>query len=139
MPSIFLAKTQLSLQFSKIGKTKPVADVLYPGHHGYDPLNVKEMRTIMYATGPQLKSSYVSKPLLMTDHYNLICFLLNIEAQPNNGSWLRVQDMIKSSEEVPFQQPFCHIKSHADPMPIRKLLIFITLIVPKLINCLNII
>lgn len=41
-----------AIQFSEDGKTKPVWDVLYSGHHGYDPYEVKEMRTIMFATGP---------------------------------------------------------------------------------------
>lgn len=80
--------------FSKGGKTKPVWDVIYSGHHGYDPFNTKEMRTIMYARGPGLKRGYTSKPLMMTDHYNLVCHLLDIEAQANNGSWLRVQGFL---------------------------------------------
>jgi hypothetical protein len=80
--------------FSKQGLTKPVWDVIYSGHHGYDPYDVKEMRTIMYARGPGLKENFVSKPLMMTDHYNLICHLLDMEPQPNNGSWLRVQGML---------------------------------------------
>ncbi|XP_074603685.1 glycerophosphocholine cholinephosphodiesterase ENPP6-like [Brevipalpus obovatus] len=83
--------------FSSHGKTRPISDVLYPGHHGYDPYDVKEMRTIFYATGSRLKHGFVSKPLMMTDHYNLICFLLGIEAAPNNGSWNRVQDMVAES------------------------------------------
>jgi hypothetical protein len=78
-------------QFPKQGKTKPVWDVIYSGHHGYDPYNTKEMRTIMFARGPGLRRGFTSKPLMMTDHYNLICHLLDIEAQSNNGSWLRVQ------------------------------------------------
>lgn len=45
----------------------------------------------MFARGPGLKKGYTSKPLMMTDHYNLVCHLLDIDAQPNNGSWLRVQ------------------------------------------------
>jgi len=80
--------------FPKGGKTKPVWDVIYSGHHGYDPFNTKEMRTIMYARGPGLKKGYTSKPLMMTDHYNLVCHLLDIEAQANNGSWLRVQGFL---------------------------------------------
>ena len=49
------------------------------------------MRTIMYARGPGLRKGFRSEPLMMTDHYNLICHLLDINAQPNNGSWLRVE------------------------------------------------
>jgi hypothetical protein len=87
--------------FSKQGKTKPVWDVIYSGHHGYDPYNTKEMRTIMYARGPGLKKGYTSKPLMMTDHYNLMCHLLDIEAQPNNGSWLRVAPFLFDEQGSP--------------------------------------
>ncbi|RWS11085.1 AP-3 complex subunit sigma-like protein, partial [Dinothrombium tinctorium] len=80
--------------FSDSLTTKPVWDVMYPGHHGYDPYKVQQMRTIMFGMGRKLKRNYLSEPLMMTDHYNLICHLLGIEAQPNNGSWLRVQNMI---------------------------------------------
>lgn len=67
----------------------------------------------MYASGPGLKQNYISKPLMMTDHYNLICHLLNIEAQPNNGSWLRVQGMIADSSSIPLDMHFCGNGSHS--------------------------
>lgn len=92
----------IGVQFPKQGKTKPVWDVIYSGHHGYDPFSVKEMRTIMYARGPGLKKNYVSKPLMMTDHYNLMCHLMDIEAQANNGSWIRVQGMLKDETDLPY-------------------------------------
>jgi len=88
-------------KFSKSGKTKPVWDVIYSGHHGYDPYHTKEMRTIMYARGPGLKRGFTSKPLMMTDHYNLMCHLLDIEAQPNNGSWLRVAPFLYEEQGSP--------------------------------------
>ena len=80
--------------FPNSGKTKPVWDVIYKGHHGYDPYATEEMRTIMFARGPGLKKNFTSRPLLMTDHYNLLCHLLDIEAQPNNGSWARVRGFL---------------------------------------------
>lgn len=82
--------------FPESGKTKPVWDVIYTGHHGYDPYLTKEMRTIMYARGPGLKKNFTSQPLMMTDHYNLLCNLLDIESQPNNGSWSRVKSMLST-------------------------------------------
>ena len=91
----------LLFQFSQQGRTKPVWDVIYSGHHGYDPYNTKEMRTIMYARGPGLKKGFTSKPLMMTDHYNLMCHLLDIEAQPNNGSWLRVAPFLYDEQGSP--------------------------------------
>ncbi|RWS22215.1 ectonucleotide pyrophosphatase/phosphodiesterase family member 6-like isoform X4, partial [Leptotrombidium deliense] len=99
--------------FSSGGKTKPVWDVLYTGHHGYDPYEVDQMRTIMYAVGPGLKKNYVNEPLMMTDHYNLICHLLGIEAQPNNGSWLRVQNMLAKSSRTIKRSPIVQ-KSQAN-------------------------
>lgn len=59
------------------------------------------MRTIMYARGPGLKKGFVSKPLMMTDHYNLVCHLMDVEAQPNNGSWIRVQGMLREETDLP--------------------------------------
>lgn len=56
----------------------------------------------MYARGPGLKKNIVSKPLMMIDHYNLICHLLDVQAQPNNGSWIRVQSMLKDEIDEPF-------------------------------------
>lgn len=96
-PILLVADRKYFLRgFSKNGKTKPVWDVVYTGHHGYDPYNTKEMRTIMYARGPGLRKGFTSKPLIMTDHYNLICHLIDIEARPNNGSWSRVKQMLSS-------------------------------------------
>ena len=56
----------------------------------------------MYARGPGLKKNFMSKPLMMTDHYNLMCHLMDIEAQPNNGSWIRVQGMLKDETDLPY-------------------------------------
>lgn len=86
-------------KFKTSGKTIPVWDMIYTGHHGYDPYSVEEMRAFMYAFGPMFKQNFTSKPLMMTDHYNLVCHLLGISANPNNGSWSRVQDMLASKSE----------------------------------------
>lgn len=44
-----------------------------------------------------IKKDYISEPLLMTDHYNLLCYLLGIKAQPNNGTWAKVKHMTSDS------------------------------------------
>lgn len=54
----------------------------------------------MLATGPGLRKGYTAPPLMMTDHYNLVCHLLDINAQPNNGSWLRVEGMLTDESTV---------------------------------------
>jgi len=66
------------------------------GQHGYDPQHYKEMRAIFAATGPFFKKSFVSKSsMIMVDHYNVFCAVLDINhfCHPNNGSWTRVMDM----------------------------------------------
>ena len=34
---------------------------------------------------------------MMTDHYNILCYILGIEAKPNNGTWANVKDMTSDS------------------------------------------
>lgn len=34
---------------------------------------------------------------MMTDHYNLMCYILGIEARPNNGTWTKVKNMTRDS------------------------------------------
>lgn len=46
------------------------------------------MRTIMYGVGPKFKKNYLNEPLIMTDHYNLICNILEIEPLDNDGKIL---------------------------------------------------
>ena len=65
------------------------------GHHGYDPYHVEEMKTLMYASGPKLKKNYLNSPLMMTDHYNLICNLLEMKPLTNDGNWTKVQSMLE--------------------------------------------
>src|SRR5690606_11666773 len=67
----------------------------YTGHHGFDPTTSSEMRAIMLAAGPKLKAGFTSRPIVMTDHYNLICHMLDLEPRPNNGSWSRIKPMLK--------------------------------------------
>lgn len=81
--------------FSDGSKTLPHWDVVYKGHHGYDPYFVNEMKTIMYGLGPKLKKGYENRPLIMTDHYNLICNILEIQARKNDGNWTRVMNMLE--------------------------------------------
>ena len=59
----------------------------------------------MYAFGPKLKRNFTGQALMMTDHYNLVCHLLGIVPNPNNGSWSHVQDMLApEGEEVKFNE-----------------------------------
>jgi len=56
------------------------------------------MRTIMYGFGPAFRKDYISKPLEQVDHYNLFCHLIEIKANPNNGTFSKVQKLLKESE-----------------------------------------
>ncbi|XP_042900836.2 glycerophosphocholine cholinephosphodiesterase ENPP6-like [Parasteatoda tepidariorum] len=75
-------------------KMKPFAERIFKGYHGYDPYKVRDMRTIFYARGPAFKKGYVSSPLQMVDHYQVICRAMGMEPLKNNGSWSRVKDML---------------------------------------------
>lgn len=69
------------------------------GLHGYDPANFTEMRAIFAGTGPAFKSNFQSaSSMLMTDHYNIFCHVLQIDGHPNNGSIERVKDMFKTHD-----------------------------------------
>ncbi|NP_001171539.1 ectonucleotide pyrophosphatase/phosphodiesterase family member 6 precursor [Xenopus tropicalis] len=73
------------------------------GWHGYDN-ELMDMRGVFLAYGPDFKVNFRSAPIRATDIYNLLCNVLGIEPLPNNGSWSRVQCMLRSSAD--FSQPF---------------------------------
>lgn len=81
--------------FRNDDKTKPTWDVIYKGHHGYDPYTTDEMKTIMFGSGPKLKKNYLNSQLMMmTDHYNLICRLLELDPLQNDGNVTNIISMI---------------------------------------------
>lgn len=55
------------------------------GDHGYDNL-LPSMHPFMAASGPDFRQSYKMKTLQSVDLYPLMCYLLQIPAQPNNGT-----------------------------------------------------
>ena len=69
----------------------------YKGTHGY--LNtLSSMWPIFFARGPAFKKGYRSKTFNMVDIYPLMCKLLNIEANPNNGSYSIVEPLLRDSD-----------------------------------------
>lgn len=94
------------MQLRGAGKTIPAWDIIYTGHHGYNPYATEEMRAIMFAYGPKLKQSYVGAPIMMTDHYNLLCYLLGLKPNANNGSWKRVADLVAEKSASQTQNSF---------------------------------
>lgn len=55
------------------------------GDHGYDNL-LPSMHPFMAASGPSFRQGYKMQSLQSVDLYPLMCYLLQIPAQPNNGS-----------------------------------------------------
>lgn len=55
------------------------------GDHGYDNL-LPSMHPFMAASGPSFRQGYKMRSLQSVDLYPLMCYLLQIPAQPNNGS-----------------------------------------------------
>lgn len=55
------------------------------GDHGYDN-SLPSMHPFMAASGPSFRQGYKMRSLQSVDLYPLMCYLLQIPAQPNNGS-----------------------------------------------------
>ncbi|CAL1274325.1 unnamed protein product [Larinioides sclopetarius] len=70
-----------------------LSGVKLQGHHGYDPEEVADMRTIFLASGPDFRKGHITGALSTIDMYNVMCHVLEIPPLPNNGSWERVQSM----------------------------------------------
>ncbi|XP_075037620.1 ectonucleotide pyrophosphatase/phosphodiesterase family member 7-like [Mixophyes fleayi] len=66
------------------------------GDHGFDN-NEMDMKMIFRAFGPDFRSNYTSEPFDSIHIYPLMCKLLGVIPEPNNGSIAFTQDMIASS------------------------------------------
>ncbi|ERE88169.1 ectonucleotide pyrophosphatase/phosphodiesterase family member 6 [Cricetulus griseus] len=64
------------------------------GWHGYDN-ELMDMRGIFLAFGPDFKSNFRAAPIRSVDVYNIMCNVAGITPLPNNGSWSRVECMLK--------------------------------------------
>ncbi|XP_056100238.1 glycerophosphocholine cholinephosphodiesterase ENPP6 [Rhinichthys klamathensis goyatoka] len=93
-PGWFITESKAKLPFWKNGTTE--AEGWQHGWHGYDNQFV-DMRGFFLAQGPDFKTNFRAGPMRTVDVYNVLCKTLGIEAQPNNGSWSRVECMMKSS------------------------------------------
>lgn len=85
-----LAKPDLSRDSNKV----------YQGGHGYDPVQVEEMRTIFLARGPGFKKGFISPPLNQVDHYNAICELLGIPPNKNDGNMEAALNLLSGSSSL---------------------------------------
>ena len=64
------------------------------GDHGYDN-ELPSMKPIFYATGPDFRKGAHSTAIRSVDVYPLLCELLGIEPQPNNGSLEATSDFLR--------------------------------------------
>lgn len=72
------------------------------GEHGFDNQHM-DMKTIFRAFGPDFKKNYLAEPFDSVNIYSLMCELLNIQPEPNNGSLEYTQEMLnyyQSSSDV---------------------------------------
>ncbi|XP_041072763.1 ectonucleotide pyrophosphatase/phosphodiesterase family member 7-like [Carcharodon carcharias] len=71
---------RLKLQFNK-------------GEHGFDN-NLMDMKTIFRAFGPDFKKNYLAEPFDSVHIYSLMCELLKIQPELNNGSLEHTKGML---------------------------------------------
>ena len=67
--------------------------------HGYEP-NDEQMRGIFLAKGKSFKRFYRSQePVYLIDIYSLMCKLLRIKPNPNNGTLSRIDHVLANEDE----------------------------------------
>lgn len=70
------------------------------GNHGYDN-TLRSMQPVFVARGPAFRQNYVKTSMRSVDLYPLMCHILSIRPQPNNGSLLNVKDLLYPEPTVP--------------------------------------
>lgn len=93
-PGWFITENKAKLPFWNNGTE--AAEGWQHGWHGYDNEFV-DMRGFFLAQGPDFKSNYRAGPIRTVDVYNVLCKTLGMNPLPNNGSWSRVECMMRSS------------------------------------------
>lgn len=63
------------------------------GNHGYDN-TLRSMHPVFVARGPAFRQNYVKTSMRSVDLYPLMCHILSIRPQPNNGSLVNVKDLL---------------------------------------------
>jgi len=67
--------------------------------HGYDN-KLHEMHPFLIATGPAFKKNYTAYHLVQqVDLYEMMCHILGIEPNPNDGDLLRIEDLLETDED----------------------------------------
>ncbi|KAF6737361.1 Ectonucleotide pyrophosphatase/phosphodiesterase family member 6 [Oryzias melastigma] len=92
-PGWFISENKAKLPFWNNGSE---ASGWQNGWHGYDNEFV-DMRGFFLAAGPDFKQNVQAAPIRAVDIYNLMCWTLDVKPLPNNGSWSRVEYLLRSS------------------------------------------
>ncbi|XP_062857395.1 ectonucleotide pyrophosphatase/phosphodiesterase family member 5 [Trichomycterus rosablanca] len=66
------------------------------GNHGYDN-HLPSMHPVFVARGPSFRTGYTKASMRSVDLYPLMCSILGIQPQPNNGSLISVRDLLVES------------------------------------------
>uniref|UniRef100_A0A0K2TR93 Ectonucleotide pyrophosphatase/phosphodiesterase family member 6like [Oryzias latipes] n=1 Tax=Lepeophtheirus salmonis TaxID=72036 RepID=A0A0K2TR93_LEPSM len=77
------------------------------GMAGYDP-EEPDMRGVFMAKGPDfvVDPNETYNAIELVDLYQMFCFLLGVEPQPNDGLWSRIRDLLKNSANGDFHPHF---------------------------------
>jgi len=67
------------------------------GEHGYDPRNMKSMRAIFYAAGPDISRGVTVAPFENIDVYPLVAKILGLEVGPIDGSLEPVRKLLDAA------------------------------------------
>ncbi|XP_028600463.2 glycerophosphocholine cholinephosphodiesterase ENPP6 [Podarcis muralis] len=94
----FIVESKEKLPFWENGTGK--RDAWQNGWHGYDN-ELMDMKGFFLAYGPDFKSNFRAAPIRSVDIYNVMCKVAGIQPLPNNGSWSRVQCMLKNASLAP--------------------------------------
>lgn len=73
------------------------------GNHGFDNV-VESMRAIFLARGPDFKKSHSIGPVKNVDVYPLLCQLIDMQCQPNNGTISTFLDALNNPPSAMFAQ-----------------------------------
>jgi predicted AlkP superfamily pyrophosphatase or phosphodiesterase len=84
----FIVAADSAWQFTMTGKVTQSR-----GSHGYNPYN-RDMHAIFYAIGPAFKAGYKPPTFENVDIYPLICHILKIRPEPDDGRIERVSGML---------------------------------------------
>ncbi|XP_065814789.1 glycerophosphocholine cholinephosphodiesterase ENPP6 isoform X2 [Labrus bergylta] len=93
-PGWFITENRTTLPYWRNGSGQ--ASAWQNGWHGYDNEFI-DMRGFFLAKGPDFKSGVRAAPIRAVDVYNLMCRTLGVDPLPNNGSWSRVEYLLRSS------------------------------------------